>query len=129
MKTGLQHLIVTNNPLVKEKLSSEIDVLYMEADYIEILSYVRDRIHMGYELKSHPLSGSVKPGETPYKSVIIGTKQGQLDMQSLEIIESAIVTAKKFVDNTAYYDEAVKRDFQIVDYTLIRSAVDMIIQK
>lgn len=113
-----------------EKLSGEIDVQYMDISYKEVLSYVRDRIHLGFRLESHPLSGSVKPGETPYKSIIImGNEQGQLDFESLDIIEKSIATAGKFVDNTGLYDEAIKKDFQIVDYTLIKSAVDMIIQK
>lgn len=112
-----------------EKLSDEMDIQYMDVTYKEILAFVRDKVHLGFELKSHPLSGSVKPGETGYKSVMVSATQGQLDLESLDIIEKAIATSNKFVDNTELYDENIKKDFQLVDYTLIKSAVDMIIQK
>ena len=65
--------VITNNPLVKERLSNKIDVEYYDVEYISLLIKVRDKIHIGHKLLSHPLSGSIKPNETPYKSVIIGT--------------------------------------------------------
>ncbi len=59
------------------------------------MSYVRDKVHEGHELATHPLSGSVKPNETPYKTIMISEKKGVLDFNSLKIIEDSIATAKK----------------------------------
>ena len=63
--------IVTNNPLVAERLSPKWEVDYRKVGYTELLEWVRDFIQEGAVLLSHPLAGSVKPGETPYRSVLV----------------------------------------------------------
>lgn len=116
--------VITNNPLVKEELSNKEDICYFEATYEDILLEVRAYIYDGYKLLSHPLSGSVKPGETPYKSVLISTKKEAVDIQSARIIEQALETRKKFVDRTKDLKESVLSDFQMVDMTLLESALE-----
>ena len=64
-------LIVTNNPLVAEGLPKDYAVDYENITYREILIKVRDLVYGGHRLYTHPLSGSVKPNETPYKSIVI----------------------------------------------------------
>ena len=119
--------IVTNNPLVRDKLSSIVEVQYHDVSYLEILHVMRDQIHVGICRLTRPLSGSVKPNETPYKSVLMASgKSGQTDFDSLKLIESAEATAKKFIDLRPNYvadmPERVKEDCQLIDYTLIVSA-------
>ena len=63
-------LIITNNTLVKEKLGENYHVEYEDLSYEDTLRKVRDRVYLGHKLLTHPLSGSVKPNETPYKSVM-----------------------------------------------------------
>jgi hypothetical protein len=116
--------VITNNPLVKEELSNKEDICYFEATYEDILLEVRACIYDGYKLLSHPLSGSVKPGETPYKSVLISTKKETVDIQSARIIEQALETRRKFVDRTKGLKESVLSDFQMVDMTLLESALE-----
>ena len=58
------YIIITNNPLVPQMLDEEHEVDYSEISYEDVLGKVRDRIHEGHLLLSHPLSGSVKPNET-----------------------------------------------------------------
>lgn len=62
------YVIVTNNPLVLERLGDTHNVEYEDISYESVLERVRDKIHLGHTLLSHPLSGSVKPNETPYLS-------------------------------------------------------------
>ena len=81
------YFIITNNPLVLEKLGETHNVIYQEISYEEVLKEVRDRIHEGHLLLSHPLSGSVKPNETPYKSVMLSKGKGEMDERSLSIID------------------------------------------
>ena len=125
-------VIVTNNPLVKEKLSEEFDlsikIEYLDVDYLTVLKTVRDKVHIGHKLLTHPLSGSIKPNETPYKSIVISKSSGNLDMDSLSIIESSIATTVKFLNNmkTPSYNEKILKDFQIIDMTLIRNAINSI---
>lgn len=116
-------VVITNNPLVKEKLGEEYRILYYDISYEDILKKVRDRVYEGYELLSHPLSGSVKPNETPYKSVMISNKKSHLDMQSMEIIENALQAIRKFEQKSDLYKPEVYEDFQLIDFTLIESAI------
>lgn len=122
-------LIITNNPLIKEKFSSTYEVQLYDIGYAEILEIVRDKIHLGHELLSHPLAGSIKPNETPYRTIIISKEGKQLDMRSLSLIESAIVTTRKFINNrpTPDWNNVALFDFQTVDLSLIENVLKSVI--
>ena len=120
---SMRSVIVTNNPLVRQKYGGAREIAFVDGSYMDVLTQVRDKVHQGHKLLTHPLSGSVKPGETPYKSVMIAQKRGTMDMQSLSIIEEAIATVRKFQDKTAGLPPRVLQDFQLVDFTLIDSAL------
>ena len=74
-----KYMVITNNPLVRSRLDDTHEVIYLELSYEELLKVVRDRIYEGHRLLTHPLSGSVKPKETPYKSVLISERKGAAD--------------------------------------------------
>lgn len=122
MKTN-SYVVITNNPLVKERLGDTHNVDYRDVTYEELLKVVRDRIHEGHQLLSHPLSGSVKPKETPYKSVMVSEAVGTMDMKSLSLIEYALQTCEKFVDRTGDYGPEVYKDFQLIDCSLLESGL------
>ena len=84
-----EYMVITNNPLVWDRLKETRHVVYREISYEEILREVRDRIHEGHTLLSHPLSGSVKPNETPYKSIMISERKGEVDEGSRKLIVKA----------------------------------------
>lgn len=113
--------IITNNVLVNNKYSNHYEVEYLDIDYIGILKKTRDYIHTGHKLLTHPLSGSIKPNETPYKSIMISKEKLQLDMDSLMIIEESIKTANKFINKIGKVNSnnRIDEDFQIVDLSLI----------
>ena len=121
MNTGF--MIITNNPLVKEKLGEDYHVEYEELSYEDTLKKVQEMIFQGYRLLTHPLSGSVKPNETPYKSVMLSETPEGLDAQAMQIIASAIQACGKFQFKSDLYKPQVYADFQLVDYTLISSAL------
>ena len=79
------------------------DKEFVEGSYRDVLIAVRDKIHKGHRLLSHPLSGSVKPNETPYKSVIISRNSAGMDLDSLKIIEDSIAAYDKFMQNSMKY--------------------------
>ena len=87
-------VIVTNNPLVVRKLSDRFEVSFEEQGYLELLERVRDLVHKGAVLLTHPQAGSIKPGETPYRTVMVRMPSAgaQVDAESLSLIESAIAT-------------------------------------
>ncbi|MGY5266234.1 GrdX family protein [Paraclostridium bifermentans] len=119
-------LIITNNPMVQENVTDK-EVVMLDTDYIGTLKECRDLVHKGYELLSHPLYGSVKPNETPYRTVII--KKGKsLDTNSLNLIEEAIETAEKFKNNksTPMWTEKVLDDFRVIDFDIMRNTIQRI---
>ncbi len=120
-------ILVTNNSKVLSDAAILITKEYVEGGYRDVLIAVRDRVHIGHELLSHPLSGSVKPNETPYKSILISKHAGNLDQDSLRIIEDSIVIFDSFMKNPIKYghnkQESLLDDFKEVDYSLIISAI------
>ncbi|WP_243426102.1 GrdX family protein [Mordavella massiliensis] len=113
---------MTNNPLVADKLKGKKTVEYVPVSYEEILKMARDRVYQGYKLLSHPLSGSVKPKETPYKSIMVSTRKEEVEAQSVRIIEEAVMACGKFTDRRDSYGPDVRKDFQMIDWTLLESA-------
>ena len=117
-------LIVTNNPLVKEKIEGNYNIDFVEGDILNVMEKLRDMIHKGSVLLTHPLSGSVKPGQTPYKSVMVHIVEGNVDADSLLMIEDAIDHCKKFVKRADEFREGPDEDNQFIDFTLISSGIE-----
>ena len=126
MKFGSDYLILTNNPLVNRCL----DGLYAldfrpDCGYREILIVARDQIHRGHKLYTHPLSGSVKPNETPYKSIVLSKTTRDLDTESVSIIGESVTAFDKFPKKNLVLTEKLASDFQLIDYTLLCGALDI----
>ncbi|RKW31698.1 MAG: GrdX protein, partial [Lachnoanaerobaculum sp.] len=51
----MKKLIVTNNPMVRERYSQQYDLKYEETSFVGVLKQVRDLVHRGYRLLKHPL--------------------------------------------------------------------------
>ena len=120
----MKKLIVTNNPMVREGCSQQYDLKYEETSFVGVLKQVRDLVHRGYRLLTHPLSGSIKPNETPYKSVLLEESTGKIDEFSVRVIEEAVLTCDKFSQKKYPYKKDVTRDFQFVDLTLFESGLE-----
>ncbi len=116
-------VVVTNNPLVASQLSATHAVELVEGSYADVLRDVRDRVHRGAVLLSHPLYGSVKPDRTPYRSVLVREREGQVDASSLHLIEAALGACGSFACAPRQFDQSVLHDFQTVDYALLGSAL------
>lgn len=121
-------LLITNNEKVRDRFKdSQFKMKFMKIELLDILIYIRDEIHKGHKLLSHPLAGSVKPNETPYKSVLISEKKyNNIDFKSLTIIEDSIkMTEKLFRDKkTRKWPDRILKDFKTIDLELISSAVE-----
>lgn len=123
----MSSIIITNNPYVNEKYKDRFEMNYKEDfNYLQILDFLRDKIHEGHKLLTHPLSGSIKPNETPYKTIMISKEKGSLDSDGLMIVEESIATAKKFMTDkpTPDWVERVLDDFRVIDLSLIENVID-----
>ena len=120
-------IIVTNNPMSKEQFESKYKVIFIEGTMMDILKKVRNNIHEGHKLLTHPLMSSIKPNETPYRTICISKeKLSKVDLQSLSIIEESIMTTEKFLSdfNTPQWNEKILLDFQLIDSDLIYHAIN-----
>ena len=121
-------IILTNNPDV-EQMRADCSVCFLEGTYRDVLVKVRDMVHQGSRLLTHPLMGSLKPNETPYRSVLLSEEQGALDFDSLQLIENAIETFDKFAqvtrpDRGVNAPERMLADFRLIDASLLKTALE-----
>lgn len=120
-------IIVTNNPMSKQKFENKYKVVFIEGTMMDILKVVRDNIHVGHKLLTHPLMSSIKPNETPYRTICISKeKLSKVHLQSLSIIEESIMTTEKFLNDfkTPQWNEKILLDFQLIDFDIIDHAIN-----
>lgn len=117
--------IITNNPLVTQCLQKDYVIDFTPCTYGEILIKVRDLVYSGHRLYTHPLSGSVKPNETPYKSIVVSRSPVGMENEEAELISNSIETFKKFPPCHRELTEEMRNDFQLIDYSLLCSALDL----
>ncbi|MDE8733670.1 GrdX family protein [Eubacteriales bacterium DFI.9.88] len=118
-------IIVTNNIMVSAAYEEGYNLKFFQVTHRELLCLVRDYVHKGHRLLTHPLSGSIKPTETPFKSVVLSEQQDGLDYRSLTLIEEAIRMHDKLYHscNVTNYTRTVLEDFRRVDLALLDSAI------
>lgn len=113
--------IITNNPLVADKFAKISH--FTSCSVSDIFTKARDEIHLGASLINHPLSGSIKPNESPYKSLLLSVKRAELDYKSLQMIETAFETLTKLPVYDRAFPQRVLDDFQVIDLDLLDSAI------
>lgn len=124
--------IVSNNPMCLAKYGGRVSVELLEnGSYLEVLLKVRDYLHKGWKLETHPMTGSLKPNQTPFKSIMISNHpldQDEFYNQEM-IIENGIEACRKFLSirKTPDWPESLLEDFQIVDLSLIEGAIQRIL--
>lgn len=119
-------LLVTNNPLVARS-KIKIPLEFLKEDHGQLLLKVkRYIIEEQMVLLTHPLSSSIKPNETYYKSIVLGGGGEAIDIISLDYIEQAIQVYQRFMADKPRpnWTEAVLQDFAYVDYYVMVSTVE-----
>ncbi len=120
----MKYFVLTNNPLAQEQLTPVATVVFEPVGIKTIFEEAARFVAQGHRLLTHPLSGSVKPGETPYKSMLLDSEASpDVDATSARLVSGALDACGKFEDKTELYDEQVLRDLQLVDLSLIQGAV------
>ena len=119
-------LLVTNNEKVRAAYESRCPLQFVDGGHVEVLKTVRDLVHKGHKLLTHPLAGSVKPNETPFRSVALAEDPGMVDLDSLELIEGALGMLEQFKPRFQRGEDAppkMREDFAEIDYRLIDGAI------
>lgn len=126
MESVREYRIITNNPLVKSCFPQEYQLdFFSEKGYRDILITVRDLVYAGHRLYTHPLAGSVKPNETPYKSIVISREAKGMQMDEAVLIASAVETFDKFTPRKRELTQRILDDFQLIDFTLLCGALNV----
>ena len=115
----MSYKIVTNNPAVK---SSYDDVVFIKGSFEDVLVKVRDLVHSGYELINHPLGASIRMLYSPYRSIIIGQKEQEINDIYVETIENSIENYRKHME-VRDPDIENKEDYSLIDSELLISAL------
>ncbi len=119
-KSSEKKLIVTNNPGLPVGKGIEIERV---ETLKEVLEETRDLVQQGYRLLTHPLAGSLKPWQNPYRSIVLAEGEN-LDYRSLEVLENALERYRSFARNkrtreSESMSEDLKEDFSTIDRELI----------
>lgn len=120
--------IITNNPKCFAKYHAEMQVEFLsDGGYLDVLMKVRSYIHEHYCLVTHPLAGSIKPNQIPYRSIVIKDKafDEKEYFDSCVMIESSIETYHRIMKGkpVADWPEQMLDDFQDADLSLLDGAV------
>ncbi|MGI6507780.1 MAG: GrdX family protein [Saccharofermentanales bacterium] len=119
-----KYQIVTNNPMVADVFGERCRVVFLEqGSDRDVIETVRDLVHQHYRVLTAPLAGSVKPWETPYRSVMVSTSKGSaIDETSLELVEFALMVIRQSKERLETTKPSIDSDFQTIDLSLIESA-------
>ena len=121
-----QTMIITNNPKVNEKYHDSKTVKFLEGTYLDVLLAARNIVHKGGVLLIHPLSSSLKPNETPYKSLLVAQNKEEVDLKSIDLIENSIATAQKFGSHPKEMAIKKREDYKLIDLDLFDHVMDKI---
>lgn len=115
----LRYQIVTNNPLVKNEFE---DVYFVEGDFQDVMIAVRDMVHQGFELISHPLGASIRMAFSPFRSIIVGQRNNKINPIHIEIIENSIINYKNLMERREM-DRKNADDYALIDTELLKSTL------
>lgn len=111
-------LIITNNPLVNDIKDAE--VFFVAGEWRQVLYQAYGQVAVGRRLLAHPLTGSFKPGENPYRSIVLDCFKTSADLPALAILDRCMAMAEgsgKIIKTEAM--EALAGDFQKFDRYLL----------
>jgi hypothetical protein len=102
------------------------DTIIISGETLQVLMAVKEEVMKGYKLVSHPLTSSIRPDMSPYKTVLIQVEKSGVDPESLSMINSAIEYTESLINNQIRnynWDEESLKDFQYIDYDIIQNLI------
>ena len=122
------YIVVTNNVLCRDRYQDTCRVEYQEDwTYLDVLLRARDLVHTGAQLITHPMAGSLKPNQTPYRSVVLGTgtMEDKEPLEDVMLMENSIDSCQKFLRGRPLpnWPEDIKNDFRTLDLSFIDGAM------
>lgn len=121
-------IIITNNDRVYEKYKKEMRVILLDS-YEDVLIKTRDMVYNRHILLTHPQASSLKPNQTPYRSVVVYPKGEEDNMKDIMLIEKCIETYRQWQEiapTPKNYAEKVANDFKTIDLSVIENIIPRI---
>lgn len=121
-------IIITNNDRVYEKYKKEMQVILLDS-YEDVLIKTRDMVYNRHILLTHPQASSLKPNQTPYRSVVVYPKGEEDNMKDIMLIEKCIETYRQWQEiapTPKNYAEKVVNDFKTIDLSVIENIIPRI---
>ncbi|MCR5347934.1 MAG: GrdX family protein [Fretibacterium sp.] len=116
-------ILVTNN----EELCRCVQKgRFVDGSSLDVLISVRDLVHRGNILLTHPLCGNLRPYQQPFRSILIEERPGDLvDLDSLSLIEEAVgvyQSARLLLPQDL--DKDTRADYAFIDAELMRESLE-----
>lgn len=118
-------VLVTNNSKAAEKYTGIFEVVE-EDSYEKVLLKVRDLVYSGFSLLTHPQASSLKPNQTPVRSVLLypyreGDDRGR-DCLLIEDVLHIYWQWQEIAPTPESYADTVRADFETIDLSMIDGA-------
>ena len=120
--------MITNNDRVYEKYREKMRVILLKT-YEEVLIRSRDMVYDRHILLTHPQASSLKPNQTPYRSVVVYPQGTEDNMKDIMLIEKCIETFgqwQNIAKTPEDYDEKVADDFKTIDLSVVDNIIPRI---
>ncbi len=122
-------ILITNNERVYEKYKDTLTVIFEES-YEQVLIRTRDMVYDRHILLTHPQASSLKPNQTPYRSVIVYPQGTDDNTDAILLIEKCLETYRRWQEiapTPEKYDDKVAYDFQTIDLSVIDNIIPRIV--
>ena len=121
-------ILITNNDKVYLKYKDKLQCIFTEK-YEEVLIKVRDMVYDRHILLTHPQASSLKPNQTPYRSVVLYPQGNEDNMKDILLIEKCLETFKQWQNislTPENYSDKIAEDFKVIDLSLIDNIIPRI---
>lgn len=121
-------ILITNNDKVYLKYKDKLQCIFTEK-YEEVLIKVRDMVYDRHILLTHPQASSLKPNQTPYRSVVLYPQGNEDNMKDILLIEKCLETFKQWQNislTPENYSDKVAEDFKVIDLSIIDNIIPRI---
>lgn len=118
-------ILITNNDRVYEKYKNEIKIILLNT-YEEVLIKVRDMVYDRHLLLTHPQASSLKPNQTPYRSVVVYPKGNEDNMKDIMLIEKCVQVYyewQEIAPSPEKYEDRVANDFKTIDLSVVENII------
>jgi len=118
-----KYLVVTNNPLVKEKYENFLNIMFFPSSKINVLSSVRTLVLKGYQALNDPSSSCFEIRDNPFSTVVLSNeKNNNVDLISLGLIEK-MINLWQFRNGQGNPGDKAMHDFQLLEMSRVEICI------